>query len=213
MIADLDRLKFTGAAGLAARYRSELAAVQKVQAEIPAATKMWGRKEVQLGDVVMHMSEERVPAIFGSITNTGDLAGWRANCCERGKIEGPASNLKAAYTEKHPVVITPIEFTDFSLPVLPLVAGERRPFGFILTAPVQIQQDAAPYVTVSAITFTHSPAPLPKPARTKGADAPAAGATDAAPSSPPGVAVNKPTIAPTPGATPGPSTSGKPTAS
>ena len=211
MIADLDRLKFTGSAGLAARYRGELAAVQKVQAEIPAATK-YASKEVQLGDVVMHMSEERVPAIFGSITNTGDRAldgvqiavTWYA---------GTGKNLKAAYTEKHPVVITPIEFTDFSLPVLPLIAGERRPFGFILTAPVQIQQDAAPYVTVSAITFTHSTAPLPKLTKAKGPGAPAAGATDAAPSSPPGVAVNKPTIAPTPGATPGPIPSGKPTTS
>ena len=44
MIADLDRLKFTGAAGLAARYRSELAAVRKVQAEIPAATEYAAKK-------------------------------------------------------------------------------------------------------------------------------------------------------------------------
>src|ERR1700680_3388883 len=38
MIAELDRLKFTGAAGLAARYRAELAAVQAGQPDTPDAT-------------------------------------------------------------------------------------------------------------------------------------------------------------------------------
>src|SRR5271167_3068872 len=50
MLADLDRFKFTGAAGLAARYRRELAAVQVVQAEVPAAT-AYAAKNVTLGDV------------------------------------------------------------------------------------------------------------------------------------------------------------------
>jgi hypothetical protein len=192
MLANLDRLKFTGAAGLAARYRRELAAVRVVQAEVPAAT-AYAAKNVTLGDVAMRMSEERVPAIFGSITNTGDRAldsvqvavTWYA---------GHGKSLKAAYTEKHPVVITPIEFTDFSLPVLPFVAGEKRPFGFILTVPVQIEQDAAPYVTVSAVTFTHSPAPLPRLANAKGQTAPVTNGTEAPP--PAGIAVSKPTVAP-----------------
>jgi hypothetical protein len=197
MIADLDRLKFTGAAGLAARYRGELAAVQAVRAEIPAAT-AYAAKELTLGDVAMHMSEERVPAIFGSITNAGNRVLDSVQIAVTW-YEGRGEKLKSAYTEKHPVVITPIEFTDFSLPVRPMIAGEVRPFGFILTAPVQIQQDAAPYVTVSAITFTHSPAPLPRLARTKVQTAPSAGATGSAP---PGVAVIKPTSAPTPSAIP-----------
>ncbi len=203
MLAELDRAKFTGAAGLAARYRRELAAVQRVQADIPAST-AYAAKRVTLGDVAMRMSEERVPAIFGSITNAGDRAldsvqvavTWYA---------GHGKNLKAVYTEKHPVVTTPIEFTDFSLPVLPFVAGEKRPFGFILTVPVQIEQDAAPYLSVSAVTFTYSPAPLPRVASVKGQ-------TSSAEAAPAGVALNKPTFAPTPNAIPSPGTAPMPPA-
>jgi hypothetical protein len=195
MLADLDRFKFTGAAGLAARYRRELAAVQVVQAEVPAAT-AYAAKSVTLGDVAMHMSEERVPAIFGSITNTGDRALDSVQVAVTW-YTGRGKNLKAVYTEKHPVVITPIEFTDFSLPVLPFVAGEQRPFGFILTVPVQIEQEAAPYVTVSAVTFTYSAAPLPRLASAKPQSS--AGGTEPQPA---GIAVNKPTMAPSSVATP-----------
>ena len=123
MLADLDRLKFTGAAGLAARYRSELAAVRVVQAEIPAST-AYAAKRLRLDGVGMHMSEERVPAIFGSITNAGDRAVDSVQIAVTW-YEGAGKNLKAAYTEKHPVVITPIEFTDFSLPVLPARRGRE----------------------------------------------------------------------------------------
>jgi hypothetical protein len=197
MLADLDGLKATGAAGLATRYRSELAAVKAVQAEIPASM-AYAAKKVVLGDVAMRMSEERVPAIFGSITNAGDRALDGVQIAVTW-YEGGGKNLKAAYLEKHPVVTTPLEFTDFSLPVRPFVAGEKRPFGFILTAPVQVQQDAAPYVTVSAIVFTHSNAPLPKLASANAPTKPVASA-----GVPPGVAVTKPSSAPTPVVTPSP---------
>ena len=192
MLADLDGLKATGAAGLATRYRSELAAVKAVQAEIPASM-AYAAKKVVLGDVAMRMSEERVPAIFGSITNAGDRALDGVQIAVTW-YEGSGKNLKAAYLEKHPVVTTPLEFTDFSLPVRPFVAGEKRPFGFILTAPVQVQQDAAPYVTVSAIVFTHSNAPLPKLTAVNAEVKPAVGAGTQH-----GVAVTKP--APTPRST------------
>jgi hypothetical protein len=192
MLADLDGLKATGAAGLAKRYRSELAAVKAVQAEIPASM-AYAAKKVVLGDVAMRMSEERVPAIFGSITNAGDRALDGVQIAVTW-YEGSGKNLKAAYLEKHPVVTTPLEFTDFSLPVRPFVAGEKRPFGFILTAPVQVQQDAAPYVTVSAIVFTHSNAPLPKLTAVNAEVKPAVGAGTQQ-----GVAVTKP--APTPRST------------
>ena len=197
MLADLDRLKATGAAGLATRYRAELAAVKVVQAEIPASTAYAARKVV-LGDVAMRMSEERAPAIFGSITNAGDRALDGVQIAVTW-YEGRGKNLKAAYIEKHPVVITPMEFTDFSLPVLPFIAGEKRPFGFILTAPVQVQQDVAPYVTVSAIVFTHSNAPLPKLASANAPTKPVASA-----GTPPGVAVARPSLAPASVVTPSP---------
>jgi hypothetical protein len=195
MLAELDRLKATGAAGLATRYRAELAAVKVVQAEIPASM-AYTAKKVVLGDIAMRMSEERVPAIFGSITNAGDRALDGVQIAVTW-YEGRPKNLKAAYIEKHPVVTMPLEFTDFSLPVLPFVGGEKRPFGFILTAPVQVQQDAAPYVTISAIVFTHSNAPLPKLAPANGPTKPVASA-----GVPQRVAVTKPSSAPASTVTP-----------
>ena len=188
MIAELERLRFTGAPGLAARYQTELAGVQTARAEVPAAT-AYAAKSLTLGDISMSMSEERVPAIFGSITNGGGRALDTVQIAVTW-YQGRGKDLKIAYSEKHPIVITPIEFTDFSVPVIPFVPGEKRPFGFILTAPVQVQQDAAPYVTISAITFTYLKAPLPKVARAKAPGAPAANAP--ASSSPLGIAVTKP---------------------
>jgi hypothetical protein len=198
MIAELDRLKFTGSAGLAARYRAELAAVQTAQAEIPAAT-AYAAKSLMLSDIAMRMSEERVPAIFGSIANTGDRVLDAVQIAVTW-YEGRGKNLKVAYLEKHPIVVTPIEFTDFSVPVRPFVRGEKRLFGSILTAPVQVQQDAAPYVTISAIAFTYLKAPLPKLASFTASSAPAARAPDAL--SPPGVAVTKPPAPPLSGSAP-----------
>jgi hypothetical protein len=192
MIAELDRPKFTGAPGLAARYRGELAGVRTAQARAPAAM-AYAAKALALGDISMSMSEERVPAIFGSIVNHGGRALDAVQLAVTW-YERRGKDLKVAYSEKHPIVITPIEFTDFSVPVVPFMPGEKRPFGFILTAPVQVQQDAAPYVTISAITFTYLKAPLPKATSAKAPDAPVAGASAA--SSPPGIAVTKPAAPP-----------------
>jgi hypothetical protein len=205
MLAELDKLKFTGARGLAARYRAELAGVRAAQADVPAAT-AYAAKSLTLGDIAMSMSEERVPAIFGSIANTG------ARALDAVQIavtwyQGRGKDLKVVYAEKHPIVTTPIEFTDFSVPVIPFVPNEKRQFGFILTAPVQVQQDAAPYVTVSAITFTYLKAPLPKLARAQATGSPAASTPSSA--SPPGVSIDKPAAPPLPnsGPTPPPSQS------
>jgi len=206
MIAELTRLKFSGAPGLAGRYQNELAGVLAAQTDVPAAT-AYAAKSLTLGDISMSMSEERVPAIFGSITNRGDRALDAVQIAVTW-YEGRGKDLKVAYSEKHPIVITPIEFTDFSVPVVPFAPDEKRPFGFILTAPVQVQQDAAPYVTISAITFTYLKAPLPKRASTKAPGAPAAGAS--ASSSPLGIAVTKPSapqpLAPSPAPVPRSST-------
>ena len=159
MIATLEKLDATGAMGLAARYRRELADIENAKAQL-AETDAYVPK-LKLTDVAMKMSDERVPAIFGKVINAGhkpiddiELAvTW---------YEGRGKDLKAAYTEKHPVFLTPIEFTDFTRSVLPLVPGQAQTFGFILIAPVEVQQDASPYVTVSSITFAQSKAPLPK---------------------------------------------------
>jgi hypothetical protein len=193
MIATLEKLDATGAMGRAARYRRELADIENAKAQL-AETDAYVPK-LKLTDVAMKMSDERVPAIFGKVINAGhkpiddiELAvTW---------YEGRGKDLKAAYTEKHPVFLTPIEFTDFTRSVLPLVPGQSQTFGFILIAPVEVQQDASPYVTVSSITFAQSRAPLPKIVAAR-ADAtkkplPPAPASAQPPIAPPGVAVAKP---------------------
>jgi len=158
MISGLEKQQATGSRSLAQRYRGELAAIERVMAQQAGTATYLPR--LKLDRVAMKMSEERVPAIFGTITNAGDqpldevavAVTW---------YEGRGKDLHAVHREVHPVVATPLQFTDFSRSVLPFIPGETRNFGFVLTAPAQIEQDASPYVTVSSIAFTQSSAPLP----------------------------------------------------
>jgi hypothetical protein len=193
MIATLEKLDATGAMGVAARYRRELADIENAKAQLAETDAYVPR--LKLTDVAMKMSDERVPAIFGKVINAGDkpiddielAVTW---------YEGRGKDLKAAYTEKHPVFLTPIEFTDFTRSVLPLVPGQAQTFGFILIAPADVQQDGSPYVTVSSITFAQSKAPLPKivaaSADVTKKSLPAPPAPAQAPPGPRGVAVAKP---------------------
>lgn len=158
MMSRLDHQQATGSRSLAQRYRGELAAIEKVMAQQAEGAAYVSR--LKLDRVTMKMSEERVPAIFGTITNTGDkpldevalAVTW---------YEGRGKDLHAVHREIHPVVVTPLQFTDFSRSVLPFIPGETRNFGFVLTAPAQVEQDASPYVIVGSIAFTQSSAPLP----------------------------------------------------
>jgi hypothetical protein len=200
MITELEQLPGTGNPGLAARLRSELAAVSKVKAEIPAGI-AYGSK-LKLDRVAMRMAEERVPAIFGDITNAGDKPVDELTLAVTW-YQGRGKNLKAVQHEEHSVVVTPIEFTDFGRQVIPFLPGESRQFGFILDAPPDVQQNATPYVTVGSLAFTQIPAPLPKLAapsisqaphppakKVGGAASPAA--TTAAPSSAPSLVAARP---------------------
>jgi hypothetical protein len=201
MIAELLGQRVTGSQGIAVRYRAELSAIDKIRGQASAAAAYVPK--LKLNEVAMRMSEERVPAIFGTVANTGDkpldevalAVTW---------YEGRGKDLRAVNREEHPVVATPLDFTDFNRSVVSLLPGETRRFGFILAAPPQIEQDAAPYVTVSSIAFTQSPAPLPRSHAAKpGAPAPpsASAAGAASSSGPAGTAVAKPqpaTASPTP---------------
>lgn len=157
-IAELEQQHETGSHSLSERYRSELAAIQKVIAQQQATNDYIPR--VKLDNVAVRMSEERVPAIFGTITNNGSkpldevalAVTW---------YQGRGRDTHQVHREVHPVVATPLQFTDFSRSVLPFSPGETRDFGFILSAPAQIEQEASPYVTIDSIAFTQSAAPLP----------------------------------------------------
>jgi hypothetical protein len=200
MIAELEQLPGTGNLGVAMRLRAELAEVGKVRSEMPVATAYGGAK-LKLNGVAMRMAEERVPAIFGEITNAGDRAIDQLSLAVTW-YQGRGRNLKAVQREEHSIVITPIEFTDFSRQAIPFLPGEKRQFGFILSAPPEVQQNAIPYVTVGSLAFTQIPAPLPRLDTASTAEAPHSGdkpvraaaspAASAAPSSAPSLVAARP---------------------
>jgi len=160
MIAELRVQGATGSLGLADLYGRELARLEKVRASSAAAQRYVPK--LRLSGVAMKMSEERMPAIFGTVQNTGDRA-VDALALAVSWYSGRGQDLRVVSREEHPVVMTPIEFTDFSRPVLPLAPGESRPFGFVLTAPTAVQQDASPYLTVGPIALAQTARPRAKP--------------------------------------------------
>jgi len=156
MIAELKGQQGTGSPGLAELYGRELARLERLRASAAAAGAYATR--LTLSDVAMKMSEERMPAIFGTVHNTGDRP-VDALTLAVTWYSGRGKDLKAVHREEHPVVVTPVEFTDFTRPVLPFAACESRPFGFVLTAPAAVQQEASPYVTISSIAMAETAAP------------------------------------------------------
>ncbi|HLW69132.1 MAG TPA: hypothetical protein VKS22_00775 [Candidatus Binataceae bacterium] len=150
MIDDLSHQEGTGSTGLAARYSQELGRMERLRASRGEMDQYMAM--LKLKNVAMKMSEDRVPAIFGDVSNTGDRpvdililsVTW---------YEGRGKDLKQVDHEEHPIIITPLEFTDFTAPVAPLMPGESRPFGFTLSVAPAVQQVASPYVTISQLAF------------------------------------------------------------
>ncbi len=186
VLAELDKEPATGNDGLKFQYQRELEEIQNAQKQIPEAQAYIPK--LQLTDVDMKMSASRVPGIFGKMTNSGDKGIDEVQFTVNYYV-GKGKNKKQVYSEVHIPVATPLEFTNFSRPVLPFVPGETRNFGFRLTAPADIQQKATPDLNVTSIVFTQSTAPLPKPpaqptATPTGGASPAAAASPAASAAP-----------------------------
>lgn len=158
LLAQLAAQEFSGSRGIAFFLKRELKAIDDIQAQAPAAHAYLPK--LVLSDVVVKMSESRVPAIFGRITNAGDRGVDEVRLTVT-YYAGRGAESKALYQESHAVIVTPIEFAGFVRPVLPFVPGESRDFGFELAAPAQIQQQYEPSLTVSSMAFTQSKAPLP----------------------------------------------------
>ena len=155
----LERLPGTGNRGLAARLRAEASNLTKLKGEA-AALRAYSTK-LKLGQVAMRMAVQRVPAIFGELTNSGERPIDELRLAVTW-YQGRDKDLKAVQREEHAVVVTAIEFTDFTRRVIPLRPGERRQFGFILSAPPAVQQNAMPYVSIASLAFSEIPAPLPR---------------------------------------------------
>lgn len=196
LLAALDKEQASGNEGLKFLYGQELKDLQNIKAQTTDA--MGYIPKLVLSDVDLKMSASRVPGIFGKITNSGDKGVDEVEMTVNYYL-GKGAKKKVVFTENHTAIATPMEFTNFARPVLPLVPGEARDFGFKLTAPVDIQQKASPDLIITAVTFTQSTAPLPKPptptpaakATPAAGGAPAAAASPAAPSSAPPPALPK----------------------
>jgi hypothetical protein len=159
IINELQQLPGTGNPGRAALLRAELNELRKVKAEIPMAS-AYGAK-LKLDNVALRMAEERVPAIFGDITNGGDRPIDELRLAITW-YQGRSKSLRIVQREEHSIVVTPIEFTDFSRQVMPFLPGEKRQFGFILDAPPEVQQNSIPYVSIASVAFTQIQAPVPR---------------------------------------------------
>jgi hypothetical protein len=206
LIAQLDKWEFSGSRGIEFFLKRKLKAIEDIQAAIPAAHAYVSR--LVLSDVAVKMSEARVPAIFGRITNAGDRAVDEARLTVT-YYAGRGAQQKLLYQESHSVVVTPIEFSGFIRPVLPFVPGETRDIGFELVAPAQVQQQSEPSLTVGSIVFTQSKVPLPSLAienltpapQPSGSPSSSPAASPPSPSTPP---PSTPPPSPRPRATPGP---------
>lgn len=177
VLADLDKEQATGNAGYKFLYQRELDEVQSVKNQIPEGQAYIPK--LALSDVDMKMSQSRVPGIFGKITNNGDKPIDEVVCTVT-YSEGKGKKKKQVYSEEHTILVTPLQFMNFSLPVLPFVPSETRKFGFKLTAPAEIQQKASPDLEITGVVFSQSKAPLPKPpAQPTPTATPAAGAAPA----------------------------------
>lgn len=161
LMALLDKQPVTGQGRMKFFYGAELADVQK-QKEQLAEAQAYITKLV-LADVDLKMAASRVPGIFGKITNSGGRALDEVEMTVN-YYTGRGKRKKLVYSEVHTPIATPLTFQNFMRAVLPFVPGETRDFGFRLTAPVQIQEKAAPDLVITAIAFTESTAPLPTPA-------------------------------------------------
>ena len=158
LIAQLEQHQFSGSRGIEFFLKRRLKTIQDIQAEIPAARAYFPK--LVLSDVAVKMSEARVPAIFGRITNAGDRGVDEVRLTVS-YYAGRGAQQKLLYQESHSVIVTPIEFIGFVRPVQPFVPGETRDFGFELSAPAQIQEQSEPSLAVGAMVFTRSKAPLP----------------------------------------------------
>ena len=157
--ADL-REQATGSAGIKFNLQNELDNLKIVKARISEGNAYIPK--LALSDVEMKMAASKAPGIFGKITNKGDKAIDEVVVTAT-YFESSGKEKKEVFSEQHSIVVTPIEFVNFSRPVLPFVPGETRSFGFKLIAPREIQNRASVDLEVSGIVLTQSTAPLPKP--------------------------------------------------
>ena len=156
MLERLDKAPFTASGEVAYRLGRELKRVEAAGAGAAAAQSYLPKLTLKNTDAKPTLFGG--PGMFGQIVNSGDRA--------LDEVELTVSYYsdagKLVYSERHTPIALPLEFTDFDLPIVPLRPGETRDIGITLTAPLEIQQQNKPRMTVSGVIFSEPLAAPPK---------------------------------------------------
>jgi hypothetical protein len=182
----LDKAVFTASGELIRRFSMEVKTVAAARDGRSAAQAY--RPRLTLKNVATRPAAPGGTGMFGQITNSGERALDQVELT----ISYYTNDGKPIYDERHTPIATPLEFTDFNLPIVPFGPGQTRDFGVTLKAPQEIQQEGQPRAAVSGVIFSEfgqALAPPPKlaglhpeqsgPANTRNEPNPAVTATPA----------------------------------
>ncbi len=90
--------------------------------------------------------------MFGQVTNSGARALDQVELT----VSYYGNDGKPTHAERHTPIATPLQFTDFNLPIVPFGPGETRDFGVTLKAPPEIAQEGQPRAAVTGIIFSQA---------------------------------------------------------
>ena len=156
MLKRLNQAPFTASGELAYHLQQEMKRVEAASAGAAAAQSYLSR--LALKNIEAKQALSGGPGMFGQLVNAGDRALDQVELT----VSYYSDAGKLVYSERHTPVALPLEFTDFDLPLLPLRPGETRDLGITLTAPLEIQQQNKPRMTVSGAIFSEPVASPPK---------------------------------------------------
>jgi tetratricopeptide (TPR) repeat protein len=156
MLERLDKAPFTASGEVAYLLSQEMKRVEAASAGAAAAQSYLTKLTLKNTDAKPALSGG--PGMFGQLVNSGDR--------DLDQVELTVSYYsdtgKLVYAERHTPVALPLEFTDFDVPIVPMRPGETRDIGITLTAPLEIQQQNKPRMTVSGVIFSEPLATPPK---------------------------------------------------
>ncbi len=156
MLERLDKAPFTASGEVVCRLGQEMKRVEAAGAGAAAAQAYLPKLMLENIDAKPALSGG--PGMFGRIVNSGDRALDQVELT----VSYYSDAGKLVYAERHTPIALPLQFTDFDLPIVPLRPGETRDIGITLTAPLEIQQQNKPQMTVSGVIFSDPLAAPPK---------------------------------------------------
>ncbi len=191
----LDKGVFTASGELSRRFSMEMKTVEAARAGRPAADAY--RPKLIIKNVTTKPALSGGVGMFGQITNSGERALDQVELT----VTYYSNDGKPIHDERHTPIATPLEFTDFDLPIVPFGPGQTRDFGVTLKAPPDIAQEGQPRASVSGVIFSEFSEALAAPPKLTGS--PQRPGRTTAPGGPGPSATPSP--APTPSAAPAPS--------